>query len=137
MAGAVAVVDVGKTNIKLIVFDRSGKVLAERSQGNAPLQPDARWPYLRMDVDRAWTFLLGALKEIGPSLEIEAISITAHGAAGVLVNPDGVALPPIDYEFDGFASVDQEYDALRPAFRGDVLARPVARAQPWATDLLL
>ena len=29
---------------------------------------------------------------------------------------EGLALPPMDYEFDGFAPVDAEYDALRPPF---------------------
>ena len=41
MTGCVAVFDVGKTNIKLVVFDRDGKVVADRSQPNAPLAPDA------------------------------------------------------------------------------------------------
>ena len=42
MGGAVAVFDVGKTNVKLIVFERDGKIVAERSQPNASLPPDAR-----------------------------------------------------------------------------------------------
>ena len=44
------------------------------------------------------------------------MSISAHGAAGVLVTGDGDAAPPVDYEFDGFAAVDADYDALRPPF---------------------
>ena len=53
MGDNVAVFDVGKTNVKLIVFDRDGKVVAERSQLNAPLPPYPRWPYLRLDAERA------------------------------------------------------------------------------------
>ena len=49
MNGCVAVFDIGKTNIKLVVFDRGGAILAERSAPNAPLEPDAAWPYLRLD----------------------------------------------------------------------------------------
>ena len=41
MAGCVAVFDIGKTNIKLVVFDRGGAILAERSAPNASLDPDA------------------------------------------------------------------------------------------------
>ena len=63
MGGCVAVFDVGKTNVKLIVFDEHRQVVAERSQANAPLAPDADWPYLRLDTERAWTFLLSALKD--------------------------------------------------------------------------
>ncbi len=116
MGGAVAVFDVGKTNVKLIVFDRDSKVVAERSQPNAPLPPDARWPYLRLDTERAWAFLLESLKDVGATTPIEAVSVAGHGAAGVLVTEDGVAAPPIDYEFDGFAAVDAGYDAWRPPF---------------------
>ncbi len=116
MGDGVAVFDVGKTNVKLIVFDSVGKVVAERSQPNAPLPPDSHWPYLRLDTERALSFLLASLKDIGGAAPIEAVSISAHGAAGVLVTEDGVAAPPVDYEFDGFAAVDAEYDALRPPF---------------------
>ena len=63
MNGCVAVFDIGKTNIKLVVFDRGGAILAERSAPNGPLEPDAAWPYLRLDTSRAWAFLIGALKE--------------------------------------------------------------------------
>ena len=65
MSGCVAVFDVGKTNIKLVVFDRGGAVLAERSAPNTPLAPDSEWPYLRLDTEGAWSFLIGALKELG------------------------------------------------------------------------
>src|SRR5258708_14073355 len=114
MKGCVAVVDVGKTNIKLVVFDRGGAVLAERSAPNTPLAPDGQWPYLRLDTEGAWAFLIGALKELGARFSIEAISTTTHGCAGVLMQRDDPALPPLDYEFDRFAAVDAAYDAPRP-----------------------
>ena len=116
MNGCVAVFDVGKTNIKLVLFDRGGAVLAERSAPNTPLAPDGQWPYLRLDTEGAWTFLIGALKELGARFSIEAISTTTHGCAGVLMRSDGPALPPLDYEFDGFAAVDTAYDAARPSY---------------------
>jgi L-fuculokinase len=126
MKGCVAVLDIGKTNTKLVVFDPAGKVVAERSQDSAPLKPDARWPYLRLDTERAWTFYLAALTDVGLRFPIEAISVAAHGAAGVLVSDEGVVAPPVDYEFDGFAAVDAEYDALRPHF-GESLAPNLPR----------
>jgi L-fuculokinase len=116
VSGCVAVFDLGKTNIKLVVFDRAGKLLAERSHPNAPLTPDAHCPYLRLDTERAWAFLLGALKGVGLNFPVEAISITTHGAAGVLVTDQDIALPPMDYEFDGFDAVDADYDPTRPSF---------------------
>jgi sugar (pentulose or hexulose) kinase len=116
MNGCVAVFDIGKTNIKLVVFDRDGAILAERSAPNAPLAPDSTWPYLRLDTSRAWTFLIGALKEVGARTPIDVISISAHGGSGVLVAEEGEALPPMDFEFDGFSTIDATYDALRPPF---------------------
>ena len=85
MNGCVAVFDVGKTNIKLVAFGRDGAVLAERSAPNVPLPPDAEWSYLRLDTEGAWSFLIGALKELGARFSIEAISTTTHGCAGVLM----------------------------------------------------
>jgi L-fuculokinase len=116
MTRCIAVFDVGKTNLKLVVFDRAGSVVADRSHPNASLSPDASCLYLRLDTERAWSFLLGALREVGARHSIEAISISAHGASGVLVTEAGVALPPMDYEFDGFGAVDAVYDAARPPF---------------------
>ena len=116
MTGCVAVFDLGKTNIKVVAFDDSGKVLAERGRANAPLAPDAHCPYLRLDTEGAWAFLISALKDIGARFPVDAISIATHGAAGVLVTDQGVALPPMDYEFDGFGDVDADYDAARPPF---------------------
>ena len=116
MSRCIAVFDVGKTNIKLVVFDRGGTVLAERSAPNTPLAPDSEWPYLRLDTEGAWAFLIGALKELGARFSIEAISTTTHGCAGVLMQSDGPALPPLDYEFDGFGDIDADYDAARPPF---------------------
>ena len=116
MDGCVAVFDVGKTNVKLIVFDRKGAVAAERTQANGSLPPDAQWPYLRLDTERAWEFLVAALSDLGRRHSIEAVSITAHGAAGVLIGDEGAAFPPMDYEFDGFEAIDAAYDAVRPPF---------------------
>ncbi len=116
MNRCVAVFDVGKTNIKVVVFDCGGEVLAERSGPNAPLAPDGQWPYLRLDTEGAWAFLIGALKEFGARFSIEAISIAAHGAAGVLVANEGEALPAMDYEFDGCGDVAAEYNKVRPPF---------------------
>ncbi len=116
MRGCVAVLDLGKTNIKVVVFDRAGKVLAERSRPNAPIAPDSHCPYLRLDTEGAWAFFIAALQDVGARFAVEAVSIATHGAAGVLVDGGGVALPPMDYEFDGFDVVDADYELARPPF---------------------
>jgi sugar (pentulose or hexulose) kinase len=112
---SVAALDIGKTNLKVALFD-GGALVAERSEPNAPLPADAQWPYPRMDVDRIWSFVLSALGELNARAPITAISISTHGASGVLVDDNGPSPPPMDYEFAGFGEIDAEYDALRPAF---------------------
>ena len=116
MNGCVAVFDLGKTNIKVVVFDLSGDALAERARANAPLAADAQCPYLSLDARGAWAFLIGALKDVGARFPIKAISIATHGGAGVLVTDDGLALPPMDYEFSGYGVIDADYEAARPPF---------------------
>jgi len=116
MSDCVAVFDLGKTNMKVVVFDAAGAVVAERSAPNAPLAPNATWPYLRLDTARAWSFLVGALRELATQFPIEAISISAHGAAGVLVTDECDALPAVDYEFDIDRDIAAEYDKVRPPF---------------------
>jgi L-fuculokinase len=116
MNGCVAVFDLGKTNIKVVVFDSSGNALAERARANTPLAADARCPYLSLDAQGAWTFLVGALKDVSARFPIEAIAIATHGAAGALVTDDGLALQPMDYEFGGYGVIDADYEAARPPF---------------------
>jgi L-fuculokinase len=116
MNGCVAVFDLGKTNIKVVVFDSSGNALAERARANTPLAADARCPYLSLDAQGAWTFLVGALKDVSARFPIEAIAIATHGAAGALVTDDGLALQPMDYEFGGYRVIDADYEAARPPF---------------------
>ena len=116
MNGCVAVFDIGKTNMKVVVFDAAGQVVTERGYPNGTLLPEARWPYRSLYPERAWAFLIRALKESGAQFPIEAISIAAHGAAGVLVGDKNAALRPVDYEFEIDGAIAAEYDKLRPPF---------------------
>jgi len=113
---SVAVLDVGKTNVKVVLFDEDGAILSERSRPNAALPADAQWPYPRLDVEMIWRFLLASLTQLNKLAPITAISISTHGASGVMVDEAGPCPPPMDYEFDGFGEIDAEYDAIRPPF---------------------
>lgn len=113
---SVAVLDVGKTNVKVALFGDDGALISELSQPNGPVAADAQWPYPRLDVEKIWAFFLAALAELNARAPIEAISISAHGAAGVMVDDKGASPPPMDYEFGDFGALDAEYDAARPPF---------------------
>jgi sugar (pentulose or hexulose) kinase len=111
----IAVLDIGKTNAKVLLIDGStGVELAvERSPNRVIDAP----PYPHHDVEGLFTFILGALKAIAARHRIDAISITAHGGSAVLVAEDGsLALPMLDYEFSGIDETRAAYDKLRPPF---------------------
>jgi len=116
MVGCVAALDVGKTNIKALAFDSQGNIVAERSRANAPLPATSICPYLHLDTDGAWRFVVDALRDLAAAVPIDVVSISAHGAAGVLVDDVGDALPPMDYEWEGYDVDADEYAAVRPPF---------------------
>lgn len=111
----VAVIDIGKTNGKVALFDLTeGRESHVRSIENRVIRTD---PYPHYDIEGLWTFFLGALGEINRQTKIDAIAITAHGASITLVDTNGdLALPVLDYEFDGPESLRAEYQAIRPPF---------------------
>ena len=111
----VAVIDIGKTNAKVALVDlETLSEVALRRTANAPLR---RAPYPHHDVEALWTFILNSLAELNRERRIDAISITTHGATGVLIDAAGEpVLPVLDYEFDGPDGLAAEYDAVRPPF---------------------
>ena len=111
----VAVIDVGKTNGKVALFDVvEGRESHVHSTANTVLKDD---PYPHYDIEGLWNFFLSGLREIHANEPVDAIAITAHGASITLVDADGnLALPMLDYEFDGPDALKAEYDAVRPPF---------------------
>ncbi|KRQ00997.1 FGGY-family carbohydrate kinase [Bradyrhizobium manausense] len=112
MSQTVAVLDIGKTNVKLALFDR-GRLLWEKS---APNRIRSGPPYPHEDVESAWSFFLDALREAARTHQINAIVPTAHGAAGALIGEGELAAPVMDYEFTDVDAIEVDYAALRPPF---------------------
>jgi sugar (pentulose or hexulose) kinase len=112
MSQTVAVLDIGKTNVKLALFDE-GKLRWEKSAPNR-MMPGP--PYPHEDVERAWDFFLDALRDAGRTHRIGAIVPTAHGAAGALIGESDLAAPVMDYEYTGVEAIEPEYAKLRPPF---------------------
>ena len=114
MPATIAVIDIGKTNAKVVLIDRARRaVLGTRSTAN-PVA--AGGPYPHCDVERLWRFILDGLAALGRERRIEGISIATHGATAALVTSDGLALPVLDYEHAGPEETAAAYDALRPPF---------------------
>ncbi|MEI2298660.1 FGGY family carbohydrate kinase [Ensifer sp. MJa1] len=99
-AGTVAVLDVGKTNVKLNAVTADGVVLETLSIAN-PVLPGPPWRHHDLDALGEWVF--SSLAELGRRHPLQTFVAAGHGSGGVLVGDDpdlasGVALPMIDYE---------------------------------------
>lgn len=111
----IAVIDIGKTNAKLVLVD--GESLAEIAVVTRPNRPLPGPPWPHVDLDAHWDFFLTHLAAFHRQHGVDAISVTTHGAAAVLLNGRGqVAVPMLDYEHAGPDALRHRYDALRPDF---------------------
>ncbi|MEO0666551.1 MAG: FGGY-family carbohydrate kinase [Pseudomonadota bacterium] len=111
----VAVIDIGKTNVKLALVDL--RDLSEVAVITRPNKVLGGPPYPHFDVDGAWAFLLDHLARFHAAHRVDAISITTHGAAAALLDTDGaLAAPILDYEHTGPDTLAPAYNALRPPF---------------------
>ncbi|MBB3660330.1 sugar (pentulose or hexulose) kinase [Rhizobium sp. BK650] len=111
----IAVLDIGKTNAKVVVLDSAtGNEIAVRKRPNTVIR-DGLYPHY--DIEALWDFTLASLKAFASEPGFDAISITTHGAAAALLDIGGrLAMPVIDYEHEYPRDISDAYDALRPSF---------------------
>lgn len=112
-SAATLVIDVGKTNVKLCCVDEAGSIREQRSRPN---HVEATGPYPHFDLDAVYGWIVETLADFPDRSSIGSIATTTHGASAVLVAGESLALPMLDYEFDGVAEIDAEYDALARDF---------------------
>lgn len=111
---AVAVLDLGKTNVKLDAATPDGAILETLSTPN-PVRPGP--PYRHHDLGALEEWVLDGLAALGRRHRLGAVVACAHGSGGVLVGADGPAMPMIDYEQDTPPAVDAAYRALVGPYR--------------------
>ena len=110
----IAVLDVGKTNLKLLVASEDGWPLETHSIPNAATTSG---PYLAYDLARLEEWFLDALAEVSQRHAIGAVIATAHGCGAVLVDADKPVLPMMDYEAVCPPAIDEAYARIAPAYR--------------------
>jgi sugar (pentulose or hexulose) kinase len=113
---SVAVLDIGKTNVKLSAVGDDGAILETRSTPNTVLPGP---PYRHHDLPTLERWLIGALAALGRRHAIAAVVPCGHGSGGVLVDDAGPAMPMIDYE----DTPPPEIDALYRAWADDYQTR--------------
>ena len=88
----IAVLDIGKTNAKVVVLDsETGAEIAVLKRPNIAIKT-GRYPHY--DVEALWSFALDALKSLAREPGFDAISITTHGASAALLGRDGALAMP-------------------------------------------
>ena len=112
-ADRVAILDLGKTNIKVVIATEDGTPVEILSFPNAPLT--TRY-YLAIDLPRIQELVLDALSELGKRHQIRAIVGTAHGCGGVLVDENGPVLPAMDYEAQAPGWLADAYAEIAPSY---------------------
>lgn len=139
-AGTIAVLDVGKSNIKLSACTAEGEVLETLSTQN-PVLPGPPWQHHDLRALNPWVMEgLAALMRRHPLAHVIA---SGHGSGGVLVGDDpdagedGCALPMIDYEQAVPPGLNEAYIPLAGDFfdRGSatmMAATHTARQMFWA-----
>ena len=89
----IAVLDIGKTNLKLLVACEDGWPLETHSLPNAA---NTSGPYLAYDLAGLEEWFLDTLAIVSRRHAIGAVIATAHGCGAVLVDEDKPVLPMMD-----------------------------------------
>ncbi|MFO1055677.1 MAG: hypothetical protein U1E53_01770 [Dongiaceae bacterium] len=110
---SVAVLDIGKTNLKLVVVDAAGRTLYRASRPNTPL---AGPPYPHADVEGILGWYLEALAATPDRGAIDTLVPVTHGCTAALLAGDRLALPVLDYEHDGPEATGAAFAAAADPF---------------------
>ena len=112
------VIDIGKSHAKLLWVDDHGMVVDRRSRDNRSVQSPLG--YLALDIAGLTDWMQEGLTSSSLTRRCKRVMTCTHGAAFVGLGDQGLAWDPIDYEFDGFASISPElaqgYLRLRDEF---------------------
>lgn len=105
MADHTLILDIGKSNAKLMLIDADGEVRARSSHANASVDAAVEGiGYRALGVAALQQWLLDAIPALPQRERIGRIGISTHGAAFCAIDDEGLVLPPIDYEWDGGAT---------------------------------
>ncbi len=110
----IAVVDVGYTNSKVVLYSPALKVLDERKITSP--HHDGKH-YREIDTTPIIDFAARALRELDAVSPIDRIVVSAHGACIVALGPDGApAVSVMDYMSEPPPEILKAYEAVMPDF---------------------
>ena len=111
----IVILDIGKTHAKVILFDaiKMEELVMYQTKNNI-LNDDI---YPHYDVESLKKFFITSLQQIAKSFDVNSIFTSTHGACIALMSKGVLALPVLDYEFDGPEQYNNEYNDIRPKFK--------------------
>lgn len=114
-----AVLDIGKTNVKLIAFSPDGRILAEMRQPQVAVYRHAGGAGQRrvLDVEHIGAWLEQALASLAAEYPVDGVMISTHGCAIALLDAGlGLAAPILDYEEAIPAEANEAFTTIAPPF---------------------
>jgi len=112
VSGCTIVVDIGKTNAKVSLWDPAGALIARRTRANAP----QRIGYRALDVIGIDAWLMESLREFARERGIAYIVPVGHGAAAALLRGQQLYAAPMDYEEEVTEADRADYLSQRDSF---------------------
>ncbi|AQQ09399.1 L-fuculokinase [Sedimentisphaera cyanobacteriorum] len=107
MQEAIAVLDVGKTNKKIVLFDQRLNTLSIIKKAFPAVERNGLFIETP---DRVLSWFLDNLKHFSQEYRIRAISVAAHGAEAVFVDENGeLTVPPLSYTNSSPASIVEDF----------------------------
>jgi sugar (pentulose or hexulose) kinase len=113
--GRTVVVDIGKTNAKISLWERPGTLIDRRLRSNDP-RPDSTASYRALDTNGIEAWLIEVMREFASDGAVARIVTVGHGAAAALLRNDALFADPMDYEIEVGEGDRAEYDAQRDPF---------------------
>src|SRR3979490_119098 len=107
----IAVLDIGKTNLKLLVASDDGWPLETLS---IPNSANTSGPSLSYDLASLEEWFLDALAKVSQRHAIGAVIATAHGCGAVLVDGNKPVLRMMDYDAVSPPAIDEAYRRVAP-----------------------
>ena len=106
-SSVIAVIDIGKTNKKVLLFSRDLELLDSAYRSFDEYERDGiRYE----DVENAFDWIVGQLRTFADSYNIAAISVSTHGATAMCLDKDGkLAVPPVAYTTEASENFRHEF----------------------------
>ena len=106
-----AVIDIGKTNKKVLIFDPNLKIVDSAFKNFDEYTKDG---VIYEDLENMTTWITFQIKTFATQYHIKAMSVTTHGATAFAIDKNGeLAIPPVAYTTDaGEAFRDDFYQTF-------------------------